>query len=132
MKFSDSKLPSNLMFGFFFSAVFFMFAGYFFYKETFTVAQNLVIVGLVFFVITLIKADLLLPFNKLWMRFGYLLGMIISPIVMSVIFFGLITPYGFVMRVAGRDELRLKQNKKESKWIIRSQSLPQTDFKKQF
>ena len=132
MKFSDSKLPSNLMFGFFFSAVFFMFAGYFFYKETFIVAQNLVIVGLVFFVITLIKADLLLPLNKLWMRFGYLLGMIISPIVMSLIFFGLITPYGFVMRVAGRDELRLKQNKKESKWIIRSQSLPQTDFKKQF
>ena len=61
-----------------------------------------------------------------------MLGMIVSPLVLGVIFFGLVTPYGVVMRMFGRDELRLKQKKLKTHWIPRSQNLPQTDFTKQF
>ena len=82
---------------------------------------------------TVINAKLLLPLNKIWMRFGFLLGSIINPIVLGIIFFVLFTPYGIVMRIFGRDELRLKKviNKK-SHWVLRSETQPQTDFRKQF
>ena len=66
------------------------------------------------------------------MRFGQLLGTIINPIVLGVIFFMLIMPYGLIMRLFGRDELRLKLKKRESHWKIREQLKYQTNFKQQF
>jgi hypothetical protein len=66
------------------------------------------------------------------MRFGFLLGKIISPIILGVIFFGLITPYGIIMRMFGRDELNLKKIKSKSYWIERSNISSQINFKKQF
>jgi hypothetical protein len=66
------------------------------------------------------------------MRLGFLLGKIISPIILGVIFFGLITPYGIVMRMFGRDELNLKKIKNKSYWINRSNISSQINFKKQF
>ena len=132
MKLSDKKLPSNKKFGFFFSALFFIVSTYFFYNQLEIVASALFVVALLFIFTTLFNADLLLPLNKLWMKFGLLLGIIISPIVIAIIFFGLITPYGILMRLFGRDELRLKRIKKESYWILRSQSFLKTDFKQQF
>ena len=66
------------------------------------------------------------------MRFGLLLGRVISPIILGIIFFGLITPYSIVIRIFGRDELRLRISKNKTHWITRSQSSPQTDFKRQF
>jgi hypothetical protein len=132
MKFPEVELPCNRKFGFFFSFVFLIVAAYFLYIQSLIVSSALLIVSLIFLVTALFNADLLLPFNKIWTRFGLLLGMIISPIVMAVIFFGLITPYGIVMRIMGRDALFLKRTKNMSYWIIRSQSQPQTDFKQQF
>jgi hypothetical protein len=88
--------------------------------------------ALAFLLVTLIKSDALLPLNKLWMRFGLLLSMIVSPIVLGVIFFGLFTPYALIMRIFGRDELRLKIKKGETHWKSRSQTMPQTDFTQQF
>ena len=132
MKHAQVVLPSNRKFGFFFSLVFFMLAAYFIYTQNQTVVQVMLFVALLFLIITLFKADLLLPLNKLWMRFGFLLGKIISPIVLGIIFFGLITPYSIVIRIFGRDELRLRISKNKTHWITRSQSSPQTDFKRQF
>jgi len=132
MKHAQVVLPSNRKFGFFFSLVFFMLAAYFIYTQNQTVVQVMLFVALLFLIITLFKADLLLPLNKLWMRFGFLLGKIISPIVLGIIFFGLITPYSIVIRVFGRDELHLRKVKNKSHWIHRSQDSPQTDFKRQF
>ena len=132
MKHAQVVLPSNRKFGFFFSLVFFMLAAYFIYTQNQTVVQVMLFVALLFLIITLFKADLLLPLNKLWMRFGFLLGKIISPIVLGIIFFGLITPYSIVIRVFGRDELHLRKVKNKSHWIHRLQDSPQTDFKRQF
>jgi hypothetical protein len=131
MKFSELQLPSNKNFGFFFSAVFFTVAVYSIYVQNQIIAYPLFVVALLFFISTLLKPELLLPLNKLWMQFGLLLGMIINPIVMAFIFFGLITPFSIIMRMMGRDELRLKKTI-ESHWTPRSQNLPPTDFTKQF
>ncbi len=132
MKFSNIKLPTNKKFGYLFSGIFLIASTYFLYIESQTIGYLFAILASLFLLTTLINADLLLPFNKLWMRFGILLGMIISPIVLGIIFFGLITPYGLVMRIMGRDELRIKLINNRNHWILRSKTSPQTDFKQQF
>ena len=132
MKFSDIELPSNRKFGFFFTFVFAVVAAYFFNSTNMIWAQIFAIASLIFLFVTIAKADILLPLNKLWMRFGLLLGMIVSPIVLGVIFFGLFTPIAFFMRLSGRDELRLKLSKKASHWITRSEPIKSESFKHQF
>ena len=132
MKFVKAKLPSNRKFGFFFTFLFALAAAYFYNIENITWAYTFTIVTLMFLLITLIKSNVLLPLNKLWMRFGLLLGMIVSPIVLGLIFFGLFTPIAILMRVSGRDELRLKLTQKASYWITRSEPIKSGSFKQQF
>ena len=133
MNLSEIELPSNRKFGFFFSGVFLAASAYFYIGESATVAYSLAALGILFLAITLIKADTLLPLNKLWMRFGLLLGMIVSPIVLGIIFFGLFTPISLAMRLFGRDELRLRFKQKSSHWIPRGSTNTQTEsFKNQF
>ncbi len=54
--------------------------------------------------------------NKLWMKFGLLLGKIVSPVVMAVIYFGVVTPTGLIMRILGKDILKLNKNNYNSYW----------------
>ncbi|MDC0141186.1 SxtJ family membrane protein, partial [Pelagibacteraceae bacterium] len=68
----------------------------------------------------------------LWMRFGFLLGIIVNPLILGIIFFGIFTPISFVMKLSGRDELRLKFNKKPSHWISRNELIKSESFKQQF
>ena len=132
MNFSDVKLPSNKKFGFFFTFIFALIAAYFYKATNFSWAYTFASTSLIFLFITIIKDDILLPLNKLWMRFGFLLGIIISPIVLGIIFFGLFAPIAFIMKLSGRDELRLKFNKKPSHWISRSETIKSESFKQQF
>tara|TARA_A200000113_G_C8676479_1_gene294093 strand:+ start:163 stop:561 length:399 start_codon:yes stop_codon:yes gene_type:complete len=132
MKFSEIELPSNRKFGFFFTFVFAVAAAYFFYHVNMTWAYVFVLASATFMVITLVKSDALLPLNYLWMRFGFLLGMIVSPIVLGIIFFGLFTPIATLMRLCGRDELRLKFSQKASHWISRNELMKSDSFKHQF
>ena len=132
MRFSEIELPSNRKFGFFFSFVFALAAAYFYFSTNVSWAYVFIATALIFLIITLIKSDALLPLNKLWMRFGLLLGMIVSPIVLGIIFFGLFTPIAILMRLSGRDELRLKFTQKASHWISRGESIKSGSFKHQF
>ena len=132
MKFSHIELASNRKFGFFFTFVFAVAAAYFYYSANVSWAYMFIISTLIFLLITLVKSDVLLPLNKLWMRFGLLLGMIVSPIVLGTIFFGLFTPIAMLMRLSGRDELRLKFTQKASHWISRSEPIKSETFKHQF
>ncbi len=125
------ELPSNRKFGFFFTFVFLAVGSFFYVSHAFVTAYSLLLCSGLLFAATLIKADVLLPLNKLWMRFGLLLGMIVSPIVLGVIFFGMFTPIALVMRLAGRDELRLRFSKKASHWIVR-EPVEGESFKHQF
>ena len=120
MKASELELPTNKKFGFFFTAIFLIATTYFYINNaSSSVVSTLSVVGLSFLVATLVNPDVLLPLNKLWMRFGLLLGMIISPIVMGIIFFGLFTPMSLTMRLFRRDELRLRFKNKKTHWILR-------------
>ena len=120
MKTSELQLPTNKKFGFFFAAVFLVATTYFYINNaSSSVVSTLSVVSLSFLVATLVNPDLLLPLNRLWMRFGLLLGMIISPIVMGIIFFGLFTPMSLTMRLFRRDELRLRFKNKKTHWILR-------------
>jgi hypothetical protein len=112
--------------------VFLVVASYFFLNKFVIGAYISSVLAIFFFTATLFKADVLLPFNKLWMCFGLLLGTIVSPIILGLIFFILFTPIAFIMRLYGRDELRLKLKKKSSHWIKRDVSVQTESFKNQF
>lgn len=132
MKFSEIELPTNRRFGFFFTFIFAVAAVYFISTSNIIWAYSFIAATLIFLAITLVKDNLLLPLNKLWMRFGLLIGMIISPIVLGIIFFGLITPVAVLTRLFGRDELRLRLMDKSSHWISRTDPINPQLFKRQF
>jgi hypothetical protein len=132
VKFSEVELPSNRKFGFFITFLFSVAAAYFFYSVKMNLSYVFITTALIFLVVTLVKSDALLPLNKLWMRFGIMLGMIVSPIVLGLIFFGLFTPIAIFMRLSGRDELRLKFFQRASHWITRREPIKSESFKQEF
>lgn len=69
--------------------------------------------------VTLIRPSLLTVPNRLWMKLGLLLGKIVSPVVIGILFYGVITPFGIVMRLAGKDPLRLKRDPEATTYWIR-------------
>ena len=126
------NLPSNRKFGFFFSFVFVVTAAYFYYAENIVWVCIFVAAAMIFLFITLIKSDALLHLSKLWIRIGLLLGMLVSPIVLGVIFYCMFTPIAMLMRLSGRDELNLKFTQKISHWTMRKEVIKSESFKNQF
>jgi hypothetical protein len=89
------------------------------------------IISLFFLLLGLFNSKFLTPLNKLWFKFGMLLGSIISPIVMGLIFFIVMTPIGLLMKIFNKDLLKKNYNEdKESYWIKKNQTT--TTMKKQF
>ena len=83
-----------------------------------------VIISAVFLILGLINSKLLTPLNVLWFKFGMILGAIISPIIMGIIFFLVVTPTGLILRIMGKDLLNKKYDKKkETYWIKRDTSI---------
>lgn len=133
MDFSNVKLPSNRKFGLTFAIAFAVAGTYFLYGNAIIASLALLGAATLLLVITALKPEALFPLNKLWMRFGFLLGTIVSPIVIGAIFFGLFTPIAIFMRMVGRDELRLKLEPWTSYWVEREPNQPRPDtFKDQF
>ena len=127
------NLPSNKKFGFFFSFVFFLFFAITFYYGPNFLAVTFFGLFVSFLAIATFIPKVLLPLNKLWMKFGFLLGMIVSPIILGIIFFFLFTPISLIMKIL-RDELLLKKdNDKISYWKMRDPSgLEPKSFEDQF
>ena len=91
---------------------------------------SLVLSG-IFLILGIINSKLLFPLNKIWFRFGILLGNIIAPLVMGLVFFLVVTPTGIIMRVLGKDLLNLKKNNKiKTYWINKNNS--NSSLKNQF
>lgn len=128
----QTNLPSNKQFGYFFALVFAIAGAYLGLMNAPAWGLPFVISAAAIVVITILRADFLLPLNKLWMRLGLLLSNVMAPIVLGLIFFGLFTPIACVMRVFRRDELRLKFHKSTSYWITRRHSTQSEFFKNQF
>ena len=112
----DTKIPSNKNFGIVFFIVFFSIAIYPLVKNSDMRVWSLV-VSIIFLVLGLINSKLLTPLNKLWFKFGILLGRFFSPIIMGAIFFFVVTPTGLILRIFGKDILNLKKNSLNSYWI---------------
>ena len=89
-----------------------------------------IIISLIFLILGLLKSKILTPLNTLWFKFGIFLGKIVSPIIMGLIFFLVVTPIGILMRILGKDLLNLKYNLKKSYWIEKSG--PKSKMKNQF
>ena len=91
----------------------------------------LLVISLVFFILGIKNSKLLSPLNKLWIKFGEILGAIIAPIVMALVYFVILTPVSLIVRLFGKDLLGLKVLKeKDSYWIKRKKNLG--SMKKQF
>ena len=110
------KLPTNRNFGIVFFIVFLIIALWPVLKQNEIRIWSLII-SFIFFVLGLINSKILTPLNKLWFKFGILLGNIIAPIVMGIVFFLVVTPMGLIMRLFRKDILKLKKNSNDSYWI---------------
>ena len=88
------------------------------------------IISFIFLVLGLINSKILTPLNKLWYKFGLVLGQLVSPLIMGLIFFFVVTPIGLIMRTLGKDLLNLKYNNQKSYWIEKTG--PKSKMKKQF
>ena len=125
----EIKISSNRSFGIVFFIVFLLIALYPLLKGSDLRIWSLVI-SFVFLVLGLINSKILTPLNRLWFKFGLLLGRFISPLIMGIIFFVVVTPIGIIMRLLKKDLLNLKYNKKETYWI--NKSGPKSKMKNQF
>ena len=129
-KFNNNiKMSSNRSFGIVFFIVFLLITLYSLtYSEEIRIWSA--IISLIFLVLGLFNSKILTPLNKLWFKFGIFLGKIISPIIMGIIFFLVVTPIGLIMRLFGKDVLNLKYNKSQSYWIEKNS--PKSKMKNQF
>ena len=125
----DIKISSNRSFGIVFFVVFLLIS---LYPLTYGGEIRIwsLIISIIFLILGLLNSKILAPLNKIWFKFGILLGKIVSPLIMGIIFFLVVTPTGFIMRLLGKDLLNLKYNKKKSYWIEKSG--PKSKMKNQF
>ena len=129
----DNLLPTNKKFGLFFSAIFSIAFVYFFIKSNIQWYLLFGSLAIITILITLLAAHYLKPFNILWFKLSLILGKIINPIILGLIFFILITPISIVIRLMGRDEMKLKMLSCSSHWKERVPVGPKPEsFKNQF
>ena len=125
----DIKIGSNRSFGIVFFLVFLIIATY-----PLTNGDEIrlwsLIISVTFLFLGLINSKFLNPLNKLWFKFGIFLGKIVSPLVMGIIFFLVVTPIGLLMRLLNKDLLNLKFNNNGSYWIEKTE--PKSKMKYQF
>ena len=126
---NDVKIGSNRSFGIVFFIVFLIIALYPL-LNTGEIRIWSIIVSLVFLLLGLINSKILSPLNKLWFKFGIFLGKIISPLVMGIIFFLVVTPIGILMKIFKKDLLNLNYNNNKTYWIEKSE--PKSRMKNQF
>ena len=125
----DIKISSNRGFGIVFFIVFLLIAFYPLINQG-DIRIWSVLISLLFLILGIINSKILTPLNKVWFKFGIFLGKIISPIIMGIIFFLVVTPIAFLMRMLNKDLLNLKFNKKSSYWIEKTD--PKSTMKNQF
>jgi hypothetical protein len=119
---------SNFIFGLLFTFLF-LIIGLYPLKTEGVVRIWFIILSLVFLIISIIKPNVFMLFNKTWIKFGIFLGKLISPIVMGIIFFLVVTPVGIFTRLLKKDVMNLKKND-ISYWIDRKDKVQ--NMKKQF
>ena len=126
---NDIKIGSNRSFGIVFFIVFLIISIYpLFNSENIRIWSLLI--SIIFLILGLLNSKLLNPLNKIWFKFGLLLGKIISPIVMGIIFFFVVTPIAIFMKLLRKDLINLKFNNNSTYWIEKKG--PKSKMKNQF
>ena len=125
----EIKIGSNRSFGIVFFVVFLLISIYPLINDG-NIRYWSLIISLIFLILGFLNSKLLTPLNKIWFKIGILLGKIISPLIMGIIFFLVVTPIGFLMRMLKKDLLNLKFNNNKSYWIEKTE--PKSKMKNQF
>ena len=120
---------SNKGFGFVFFIVFILIAFYPLLNDG-SIRLWSLLVSLIFLILGLLNSKILNPLNNLWYKFGLILNKVISPLIMGIIFFLIVTPIGILMRILKKDLLNLKYNNKKTYWIEKKG--PKSSMKNQF
>ena len=121
---------SNRSFGLLFFAVF-LILGLWPLKNGENLNVYLITASVIFLLLGLLNSKFLSPLNKSWIKLGEILGIIIAPIVMALVYFVILTPVSLIVRIFGKDLLGLKFLKeKETYWIKRKKNI--VSMKKQF
>jgi len=119
MNLKNIKISSNRNFGVVFF-IFFMIISLFPLFKDGNVRVWALVVAIIFLILGLLNSKVLTPLNKIWFKFGILLGSFVSPIVMGVVFFAIVTPTSLIMKVFGKNLLNLRKDNKKTYWIERS------------
>ena len=125
----DIKIGSNRSFGVVFFIVFLIIAFYPLVNQENIRFWSLVI-SFIFLALGLLNSNILTPLNKIWFKLGILLGRVVSPLVMGIIYFFVVTPIGIFMRFLKKDLLSLKFTNQKSYWIEKNE--PKSKMKNQF
>jgi predicted membrane protein len=119
LKNSDIKIGTNKSFGIVFF-LFFLIVAIFPLLNDGDIRTWSLIISIFFLVLGLLNSRVLTPLNKIWFKFGIILGNFVSPIVMGIVFFAIVTPTSLIMKVLGKNLLNLKKGNKKTYWIERS------------
>ena len=125
------EISYNRRFGLLFSIIFLFLAYYFNNKNEYLFILFTTIL-ILFLTLSIFKPSLLNAPSNYWLKFGLILGKIISPIILGIIFFLILTPISIITRIFGRDELRLKKRNKKSFWVNKSIKISGDTFDNQF
>ena len=120
------KNKKNKQFGYLFFFVF-SFISIFNFLNSNKINYILILLSIIFLIITIFKPMLFDGISNIWIKFGELLGVFISPIVMALIFFLFLTPLSFIVRLIGKDLLNTKFSKQKSYWIKREKNIGTMD-----
>tara|TARA_B110000971_G_scaffold158704_1_gene162092 strand:- start:1663 stop:2052 length:390 start_codon:yes stop_codon:yes gene_type:complete len=113
------KISSNKSFGLVFFTFFLIISLFPLFKDG-NIRIWAIIPSIIFLILGLLNSPILSPLNKIWFKFGILLGSFMSPIAMGIVFFIVVTPTSLIMKMFGKNLLGLKKNNKKSYWIERS------------
>jgi len=119
LKNSNIKIGSNKSFGIVFF-VFFFIVSLFPLFDGGNIRIWSLIISIIFLILGILNSKILTPFNQVWFKFGILLGRLVSPVVMGVIFFAIVTPTSIIMMILQKNLLNLKKCNKKTYWIERS------------
>ena len=115
-------MSSNRSFGLLFFIVF-LIIGLWPLKNGLELNYIFIAISIIFLILGLMNSKKLTPLNKIWVKFGELLGRIIAPIVMALVYFFILTPISLTMRIFGKDFLNLKSSEENSYWIKREKNI---------
>ena len=113
------KIASNRSFGIVFFVVFLL-IGFWPILSGNELRILSILISLIFLILGILNSKVLTPLNKAWFRFGVFLGNFVSPIIMGIIFFLVVTPIGLLMKLLGKDLINLKKNNEKTYWIQRN------------